>query len=103
MAKLKLIANPTFEVAVPIPVHGGESVPVKFTFKHRTKTALKEWQESLRGKQDADVILEMVEAWEFDDELNRDNVEQLLDNYAGATMAILTTYLQEISQARVKN
>lgn len=103
MAKLKLVANPTFEVPVPIPVHGGESVPVKFTFKHRTKSDLDNWRNLLGDKEDADIILDMVVAWELDDELTRDNVVILLSNYAGAAREIITTYLQELMQARVKN
>jgi hypothetical protein len=42
MAKLKLVANPTFRAKVGIPVAGGPEVPVEFVFKHRTKTALDE-------------------------------------------------------------
>ena len=40
MGKFKLVAEPTFKATVNIPVAGGDSEPVEFTFKHRTKDQL---------------------------------------------------------------
>jgi hypothetical protein len=103
MGTLKLVANPTFETSVDIPIHGGTDVKVKFVFKHRTKTEIKSWEKSIKGKTDAEVILEMVESWELDDELTIENAEKLTENYAGAALAIIKKYLEEIAQARTKN
>ena len=103
MAGLKLIAAPVFDATVNIPVHGGDPAPVVFSFKHRTQDELKEWRESLEGKPDSGVILEMIEGWEFDDELTVENAETLVQNYSGAAIAILTAYLTEIAQAKAKN
>lgn len=103
MGTLTLVANPTFEAEVNIPVHGGDPVPVKFVFKHRTKTELKGWQNKIKKKADAKIILEMVDSWEFDDALTLENAETLSENYAGAAMEILRVYLTEIAQARIKN
>jgi hypothetical protein len=103
MADLRLVAAPTFETPVEIPVHGKEAVEVDFTFKHRTKDEVAKWRDELKGKTDGQVILEMVEAWQFEDDLNLKNAETLTQNYAGAATAILTTYLKELAQARIKN
>lgn len=103
MAKLKLVAAPTFKAKVPIPVAGGPSVEVEFTFKHRTKSALDEWLKSRTEKADADSFLEMVAGWELEDEFSKANVELLLENYVGAAVATVQTYLAELVKARVKN
>jgi hypothetical protein len=103
MAKLTLDPAPTFSAPVPIPIHGGEPVSVSMTFRHRTKTEINEWRDTLSDKEDADAILDMIVGWELDDELSRENVVRLTENYSGSTMAILRTYLAEITQARIKN
>ena len=41
MAKLTLQPKPTFEAKVGIPAAGAGVLPVVFTFKHRTRTELK--------------------------------------------------------------
>ena len=103
MAGLKLIASPVFDATVNIPVHGGDPAPVVFSFKHRTKDELNKWRKSLKGKPDSKVILEMIDGWEFDDELTVENAETLVQNYSGAAIAILNAYLAEIIQAKAKN
>lgn len=103
MLKIKIDAAPTFEAPVDIPVHGGDAVPVKFTFRHRTKSATKEWLEQIKEARDADIVLDMATAWEFDDAFTHENIERLLESYAGAGSAIIDTYLRELSQARTKN
>lgn len=103
MAKLTLNPAPSFSAEVSIPLHGGGEAPVKMTFKHRTKTEMEDWRKSIGDKSDPVVILEMVTGWELDDELNLENVERLTENYAGSAMAILKKYVDEITQARLKN
>jgi Domain of unknown function (DUF1789). len=104
MAKLKLIANPTFKAKVPIPVAGGESVGVEMTFKHRTKSGLEEWLKAPReDKSDTDIFLEMVEAWDLEDPFNRENVELLLENYMGSAVATHRTYIDQLIQAKLGN
>lgn len=102
MAKLKLSAEPTFKSIVNIPVPGAGSVPVQFTFKHRTRKEAAEWLQN-RKPDDVDVIMDCVVAWELDDELNADNVDRMLQSYHGAGFAILSSYLDELRGARAKN
>lgn len=103
MAKIKLIAEPSFSFPVPIPVPGGEPVQVRFTFKHRTRDAVLAWAGEIKDKPDAAVIAEMATAWELDDAFDDDNLERLCQNYAGAAAAIFDTYLRELRGAREKN
>lgn len=103
MAKLKLVANPTFSAPVPIPVAGGDPVNVSMSFRHRTKTELNEWTKAREGKEDADSFLEMVVAWELDDAFTRENVVQFLEIYGGAAVATYRTYVAELIGAREKN
>ncbi|MGZ9713900.1 phage tail assembly chaperone [Glaciimonas sp. GNP009] len=103
MAKLKLVANPTFKAMVGIPVAGGESVSVEFTFKHRTKTALDVFVQSRKEKSDSDTFLDMVEGWDLDDPFNEESAELLLENYIGTALAAYRVYVDELVQAKVKN
>ncbi len=104
MAKLKLIADPTFKRKVGIPVAGGAEVDVEFEFKHRTKSELDTFIDSLTDRtDDTEIILEMVVGWELEDAFNRESVELLLQNYHGAAVATYTAYRDELRKAKVKN
>lgn len=101
MSKLSLKANPTFKAKVGIPVHGGEPVPVEFTFKHRTRDEFKKWLDQERD--DAAAILEMAEGWDLAEPFDKENVEILVQNYSGAPKVIFDKYLDELAQARLGN
>jgi len=103
MAKLSLIANPTFQAKVGIPVAGGEAVEVLVTFKHRTKTALDEFIKSRADKSDADSFMAMVSGWDLTDEFTEENVETLLENHIGAALAVYRMYVEELLASKIKN
>lgn len=103
MAKLTLNAAPTFKAKVGVPVAGGASVDVEFTFRHRTKKQLEEFVQGISGQKDVDTFMAMVIGWELEDEFNPANVEKLLDNYIGAALAIYQAYLEELVKAKEKN
>lgn len=103
MATLKLTANPTFKAKVTIPVTGEKPVEVEMTFKHRTKTALDEFIQSRNGKEDVESFMEMVTAWELEDEFNADSVKLLLENYIGSAVATYRKYIDELMAAKIKN
>lgn len=103
MAKLTLNPAPTFKAKVGIPVAGGEPVDVEFVFKHRTKDELDAFIESRKGKSDKETLLEMASGWELDDPFSAESVERLLQNYAGAGLAIYKAYIAELYGARIKN
>jgi hypothetical protein len=101
MAKLKLTADPTFTAKVGIPVPGGRTVAVEFTFRWRTKDALSAWLTA--AQEDLDAVLDCACGWENDEPFDRENVATLLQTYPGAARAITTAYLEESSGARAKN
>lgn len=100
---LSLKAPPTFKAKVAIPIAGGESHPVEFTFRHMTATRLKEFMtdEAAKTRSDAETILAIAEAWSgVDVEFSRESVELLLQNYQGAAPAIAEKYVLELTQAQ---
>jgi Ca2+-binding EF-hand superfamily protein len=102
--KLTLQAKPTFSADVGIQVAGEEKpVKVRMTFKHRTRTELAKFVQERDGKVDAETFLDMVVGWELEDQLTRENVELLLENYGGAAVATYRAYFDELMAARRGN
>jgi hypothetical protein len=103
MAKLSVVAAPTFKAPVAIPVAGSAPVDVEFTFKHRTRDQMKEFIESREGKTDAQSLIEMAVGWDFAEPLTLESAETMLQNYLGAALPIYKKYVEELSQAKAKN
>lgn len=105
MAKIKftLNPNPTFKHKVPMPIPGGAFVNVEFTFKHRGKEEFTEFLERAKDLDDTELVLAIASGWELEEPFDKDNVEQLVENYVGAARAIFTSYMDEIVKARVGN
>jgi len=103
MAKLSLVAKPTFSSKVSIPVAGDKAATVQFTFKARTREAFKAFIEGLTDREDVDVVLDIASGWDLEDAFDRENVELLTQNYLGAARAIIEAYLSELTAARAKN
>lgn len=103
MAKIKLTASPTFKAKVSIPIPGGRPADVEFIFKGRTRDEFKSFIENIRDRQDLDVIMDCVSGWELDDPFGPDTMAQLLNQYIGATSAIIDTYIKELTAARQGN
>lgn len=103
MAKIKLTTAPTFKAKVSIPIPGGRPADVEFTFKARAKPEFKEFMEGMRDREDIDVVMDCVSAWELDDVFSRENVDQLLQSYIGAARAIITRYIEELTAQRLGN
>lgn len=101
--KFKLDPNPTFDAMVPVPIHGKGTENVRFTFKHMTKDQLAEVSASAQGMTEVESIKAVATGWELEDEFNDDNIKKLIQNYQGAGSAIVSTYLEEIRQARLGN
>lgn len=99
----KLNPEPTFKASVRIPVPGGESESVEFTFKHRTKTQIKAFPAECKDKPDDEVVKMCVVAWGLDDQFNDENVARLVENYPRAAWAIVEAYLGELTRARLGN
>lgn len=102
MARLKLNPDPTFLAKVEVPVPGG-TADIACTFKYRDRAQAKAWHEARLEAEDVDVLLDVLVAWDLDDELNRENVERLCNAYPGASLAILHRYARELNGIRQGN
>ena len=102
-SKFSLAVKPTFKAKVQVPVPGQVAELVEFTFKGRTRDEFKEFIDSLKDREDVDVVMDIASGWELDDAFDAENVEVLCQNYLGAARAIIEKYLAELTQARLGN
>ena len=103
MAKLSIVAAPTFKAPVSIPIAGSAPVDVEFTFKHRTKDEMTAFLASREGLSDAQSLLEMVAGWDFAEPFTPESVEKMLQNYLGAAVNVYVKYIDELTKAKAKN
>lgn len=103
MAKLTLVASPTFTAPTRIPVPGAEPAEVEFTYKHRTRDQLKQLIDEAKGMKDPELIEAIASGWDLAEPFNRANIETLLQNYYAAGRAAWHTYLDEITGQRQGN
>ena len=100
----KLQPNPTFRAKVAIPVPGEASVKVEFEFRHKPKDDLLGYLQATAGREDLDVLLDVVVRWwEVDEDFSREALGKLLQNYPGSGPAIIGTYAKELADARLGN
>lgn len=113
MAKLKLIADPTFKHVVQIPRAGAEPVGVEFTFKHRDREEMDKWvgtelparseSEDDPVKLDTLMVMDCATGWELEDEFTEVNVRQMLVSYGGSALAIYRAYVEQLRVGKQKN
>lgn len=101
--KFKLAADPTFKSKVSIPVPGGKSEPVEFTFNYFTKDEYIALFSASPAPSDKELIMRIVASWELSDEFNDANVEQLLQTYQKAAGAIVSKFVEELGPAKLGN
>jgi hypothetical protein len=101
--KFSLSIKPTFKAKVAIPVPGATAELVEFTFRGRTRDEFKAFVDSLKDREDVEVVMDIASGWELDDAFDAENVEVLCQNYLGAARAIIEKYLSELTQARLGN
>ena len=106
----QLEPNPTFTAPVAIPLPGGETATIDFTFAHMGRKSLQEFLGRVKDLPDAEAVIDIVDDWSgvagADGEplpITDENIMALLDNYHGAALAILQTYIRELTGQRVKN
>lgn len=127
--KFKIAQDPTFTVPVAIDRAGGGSIEVGFTFKYRTQSEaaelLDQWEKrrdevakeveekggevvrkqhvELKIGLEAREIADLVQAWEFDDELNEESIIRLLQSIMTAHASIKNAYFAGLNPARLGN
>ena len=99
--------KPTFKSEVTIKSPDGEG-KIKFEFKHRGKSALKEFFEppaaGEKALDDADLILDMAVGWEgVDEKFSPEAVGKLVDNYPSATKSVFDEYIRALVEGGQKN
>lgn len=100
----KIVANPTFNASVPLHIPGGENESITLVFKHKRMSELKAFAESITEENVIDKLMEIVAGWiDVDADFSRDNLAIMLDNYAGAGIAIMNAYVDELRGAREGN
>lgn len=99
---IKLEPNPTFRVNVRIPVPGGAGFDIDCEFRHKTTKQKDEYVRAL--KSDLDAVQSVLVGWKDPDiEYSDETLAVLLDNYPGASAAIVGAYLSELVGARKGN
>lgn len=128
MAKIVLGNRPkSFKRKVTVKMLDGTTGVIHVDFKYRTRKEFgafvdefnkaraerriiaereefsNEQQFALGAEDDADYILAIVDGWDLDQELSRENVMQLLDELPGAGVEIISTYRLAVVDGIVKN
>ena len=108
MAKLSLTQKPTFTATVQIPVLGGGTEPVQFTFKAKRRAEFAEWLDGLTTKadearKDEDVVLDIASGWELEEPFNKKNIIELCEVHPGSGRAIVAAYINEYAGAKAGN
>lgn len=127
MARIKLGNTPkTFNRTVTVEMLDGTKGSVDCTFRYRTRTEFGAFLDALfkdagvkapdadekvaiaelmarTRDTNADYLLQVLDGWNLDDELNKDNLQQLCDEFPGVANSIMETYRTQISEGRRGN
>lgn len=95
--KFTLSVAPTFKTKVKIPIPGAQAAEIEFTFNHQTRDEFKDFGDNLTGREDMDVLKEILCGWGLDDAFNDENLDTLVQNYPGSARAIIFGFINEIT------
>ena len=101
----KLQPNPTFKARVPITIAGQDKpAMVEMEFRHFSREAVKEFFESLPGKDDADALAQIIVGWSgVDAAYSAEALATLINNFPSASGSIFKVFSSELFEARTKN
>lgn len=127
MAKIKLGNRPkNFKRIVTFDMLEGGKGSIECTFKYRTRSefgvfidklieaagakekpegdkfSMAELMEKTAG-QNAEYLLDVLESWNLDEDLNKPNAQQLADELPAAAAAIMETYRTAVTEGRLGN
>lgn len=126
MAKIKLGNRPkSFKHTVRFPMLEGGQGAIEVNYKYRTKSEFAEFIDETvaaagTGETEADkfsmvdfvtktlganvnYILDVIDGWNLDDELNATSVRQLADELPAAAIAVMDDYRRAINEGRLGN
>jgi hypothetical protein len=102
---LKLKASPTFTTPVTIPSPDGD-ITIKVEFRHMTKDAYSAFIEAERTKDrgDKEALMDIMAGWhEVDTPFSAEAVGELCQQYHAAAGAIVSTFIEQLTQYKRKN
>jgi hypothetical protein len=101
----KLQPKPTFWAKVPIAIAGAaKPALIDIEFKHLGREALSSYIAGLDGREDSESLAEIVMGWkDVDEEFSEESLTKLLDNYPGAALSMVKTFVAEALEAKGKN
>ena len=127
MAKISLGKTPkSFKRVITVDMLDGTKGSIDCEFKYRTRTefgafldgifadagvkptdtdekvAIAEIMEKTRDT-NADYLIQVLDGWNLDDELNKTNLQQLCDEFPGVSNSIMETYRTAVTEGRTKN
>lgn len=122
MSKIKLGNRPkNFKHVVTFPMLDGTTGTIEVLYKYRTvsefgqfidKMSSEMGSEDVKGagavisrmvKVNAEYLLQVIEGWNLDEELNEETAHQLANELPAAAAAIMNTYRQAIVEQRLGN
>lgn len=99
----KTAAKPTFTACVAIPVPGEAASPLNVTFLHKRKSALREWIDASKDKDDLAALMEVMQGWDADAPFSEAALCGVLEDFPGAALALYRAYVEESTGAARKN
>lgn len=122
MSKIKLGNRPkNFKHVVSFPMLDGTTGTIEVLYKYRTVSEFAQFidkmssemgSEEVKGagavisrmvKVNAGYLLQVIEGWNLDEELNEETAHQLANELPAAAAAIMNTYRQAIVEQRLGN
>jgi len=128
MALIKLGSTPkSFKRAITVDMLDGTKGSVECLYKYRTRTdfgkfldgifkdagvkpevgedekvLIEKVMEKTRDT-NADYLIQVLDGWNLESELSKQNLQQLCDEYPGVANSIMETYRAAITEGRAKN
>lgn len=127
MAKIRLGSAPkTFTRSITVDMLDGTKGTIECTYKYMTRTQFGEFLDAIfkdagvkptesdekvaiaelmarTRDTNADYLLQVLEGWNLDDELNKGNLQRLCDEFPGVANSIMETYRSAVTEGRAKN
>lgn len=104
--KFELVPAPTFDAVARISRVGAEPAELALTFRHKSRSALRDWSERAQQPEADEVALlgELIEGWaNASAPYSNEALADLLDAYHNANREIVAAYMAAIEEARTKN
>lgn len=127
MARIKLGSTPkSFKRIVTVDMLDGTKGSIECEFRYRTRTDFGKFLDAIFADAgvkptdedakvviaeimaktrdtNADYLIQVLDGWNLDDDLNKANLQQLCDEFPGVANTIMETYRTAVTEGRTKN